>query len=136
MPDVILSIHPKYAELILSGKKTVELRKRIWKKMVRRVYLYATKPIQKLLGYFEILDTCFSLLPSLWKWSQNYSYISRDEFDAYYNGHTSGIGIVINFVEKFKEPIDPFALDPQFTIPQNFCYVSRDLEKKLNKIEV
>lgn len=51
--DVLLSLKPKYAEMILSGKKTVELRKRWANKEVDKVWIYATEPVGKILGYFE-----------------------------------------------------------------------------------
>ena len=46
----ILSIHPEYAYKILSGEKTHELRKVLFKKPVTHVLVYATAPISKVIG--------------------------------------------------------------------------------------
>lgn len=60
--NIILSIHPKWAKLIYSGKKTVEWRKSIPMKMhplkLRdgdskvKVYIYETSPMKLVTGFF------------------------------------------------------------------------------------
>lgn len=61
--NIILSIKPKWAELIYSGKKTIEWRKSFPKREnIECVYLYETAPVKKdyrlfHLGWFR--ETCF-----------------------------------------------------------------------------
>ncbi len=50
--NVIFSIKPKYVERILSGEKKYEFRKRIWKKQVDRVFIYASSPVKKIVASF------------------------------------------------------------------------------------
>ena len=56
MADIILSIHPKWAEKIYSGEKTVEVRKTQpdWEKSEAAedlaIYLYETAPVKKITG--------------------------------------------------------------------------------------
>ena len=56
MTDIILSIHPKWAEKIYSGEKTIEVRKTQpdWEKPESAddlvIYLYETTPIKKVTG--------------------------------------------------------------------------------------
>tara|TARA_B100000700_G_C15059942_1_gene865094 strand:- start:28 stop:270 length:243 start_codon:yes stop_codon:yes gene_type:complete len=52
--DAILSIKPKHIKNIISGKKTYEYRKRVFKKNVDKVYMYSSYPEQKVVGYFNI----------------------------------------------------------------------------------
>ena len=48
---VVLSLKPRFAEAILSGVKTVELRRTVPKIVVpTRALLYATTPVRALLG--------------------------------------------------------------------------------------
>lgn len=50
MKSVMISINPKWCELIVSGKKTVEVRKTKPKlETPFKVYIYMTKPKEKLL---------------------------------------------------------------------------------------
>lgn len=44
MKSVLISIQPKWCELIASGKKTVEVRKTAPKEVPFKAYIYATKP--------------------------------------------------------------------------------------------
>lgn len=52
--NILLSIHPNWAELIYSGEKQVEWRKSIPMTADEntRVYLYETSPVRKVTGYF------------------------------------------------------------------------------------
>ena len=65
--NIILSIKPKWAELIYSGKKTIEWRKS-WPKYekfefihVGKVFLYETAPVKMITGFFE-LNGCRELI--------------------------------------------------------------------------
>lgn len=55
MTDIMLSIHPRHADAILDGCKTVEVRTTLPLKIWRdeKIYLYATSPIQKVIGVVE-----------------------------------------------------------------------------------
>ncbi len=66
--NIILSIKPKWAELIYSGKKTIEWRKS-WPKYekfefqhVGKVLLYETAPVKMITGFFELDDGCEKLI--------------------------------------------------------------------------
>lgn len=52
--NIVLSIHPKWATLIYSGKKTIEWRKSFPKIYYPRmkIFLYETAPICRVTGYF------------------------------------------------------------------------------------
>lgn len=65
--NIILSIKPKWAELIYSGKKTIEWRKS-WPKYnmfefqkIEKVFLYETAPVKMITGFFE-LNGCRELI--------------------------------------------------------------------------
>ena len=51
--DAIFSLKPSFAEAILEGSKTVELRTVAPAKPVERVWIYATAPQMKIMGYFR-----------------------------------------------------------------------------------
>lgn len=59
MKSIILSIKPQYAELIYSGQKDVEFRKRIPSKPFHHVWIYETAPVQMITGCFYV--------KSIWK---------------------------------------------------------------------
>lgn len=52
---ILLSIHPKWADKIYSGEKTIEWRKSFPKDFISfqtKVYLYETAPVKKITGVF------------------------------------------------------------------------------------
>jgi len=52
--NILLSIKPKYAELIKSGMKRYEFRRKISKKAGRsKIFIYSTSPVKKITGVFD-----------------------------------------------------------------------------------
>lgn len=50
--DALFSIRPHFATAILDGSKTVELRTVAPRKTIERIWIYATAPVQQIVGYF------------------------------------------------------------------------------------
>ncbi len=137
---IILSIKPKYADLIFQGKKKVELR-RILPNIELELFvpgsnlyiphqnifwlLYETAPRSKIRviidTYYVIKDV---LVEDLWSKSFQNLGISKKEFDKYFKGKTFGNGIRFDRVIPFIEPLflSNFGIS---TPPQNFCYARK-----------
>ena len=63
---IILSIKPQYCDEIFAGEKRFEYRRKMFKRSVESVLVYATSPICKIVGEFEI-DQVLEYTPeSLW----------------------------------------------------------------------
>jgi predicted transcriptional regulator len=82
---VLLSIKPEYAFKIFEGEKKFEFRKIIFKNPdIKIVVVYASSPVQQVIGEFEI-DDIFSLEPNLlWERTKEYSGISEEFFFEYF----------------------------------------------------
>ena len=64
---VLLSIKPKFAEKIFDGTKKFEFRKSIFKNdKVRKVVVYASFPVQKVIGEFTIADILNDDVAAIW----------------------------------------------------------------------
>ena len=134
--SVILAIKPKFANKIFSGEKTDELRKRIWaKNNINKVYMYATSPISKIVGYFIINKIQQFNTRILWLLVKESACISKTQFAEYYLGKSHGYKISIKKAMKFLKPFDPKEINPDFKAPQNFMYVKKELERELVKLE-
>ena len=126
--NVILSIQPTFCQSIFDGKKVYEYRKRIFKRTdVDKVYIYASKPICKIVGYFTIAAMIEESPNNMWKTTHEGSGISKEFFDAYFSGCDMAHAIAIGEVVKFDTPIDPKEVIKNFTAPQNYMYVDYDL---------
>ena len=76
---VLLSIKPEYAEKILSGAKRFEYRKAAPRNTaVRTVVIYATLPVGKVIGEFEIGGVLREPPEVLWNQTKQASGITRD----------------------------------------------------------
>lgn len=121
---VLLSIKPEYAYLILKGVKRFEFRKSIFKrKGIKTVVIYATMPVGKVIGEFDVGEV-ISLEPQkLWQLTKPYAGITKDFFDDYFG--TKKLAFAIS-VENPKEYKNPLAIDdflPGATPPQSYRYI-------------
>lgn len=122
---VLLSIKPEYANKILSGEKRFEFRKAIFKDPnVRTVVIYATKPVGKVIGEFEIESVLSACPETLWHKTKRFSGITRLFFDEYFMGRETAYAIQVKSVQKYHTPLDLKSVLPHNFPPQSFCYLT------------
>ncbi|OFX74799.1 MAG: hypothetical protein A2X12_11975, partial [Bacteroidetes bacterium GWE2_29_8] len=93
---VLLSIKPQFAELIFNGTKKYEFRRSIFKnKDIKTVVVYASSPIQKVIGEFEIDTVLNKELEELWEVTKNYAGIEKSFFYEYFASKEKGYAIKI-----------------------------------------
>ncbi len=119
-----MSIHPVYATAIMSGQKTVEFRKRRLADDITTVWVYATAPVQAVVGWFQIEEVIEDSPASLWRQFGEVGCINRSEFDKYYKAHTSGVGIRIGKVAEFDSPLNLSSVVASGVPPQSFLYIN------------
>ena len=119
---VILSIKPQFANKIFEGSKQFEFRKAIFKNPnIKKVIVYASSPIQKVIGEFEI-DQIISDDPhTVWRQTKSKSGISADYFFEYF--HDRDVAYA-NKVKKAKLYKNALCLREDFNLlpPQSFMY--------------
>ena len=126
--NVIISIRPTFCKLIFGGQKRYEYRKRVFKHSdVDKVYIYTSKPISKIVGYFTIKRIIDDTPSNVWNMTHEHGGITKKQFFDYFKGHKVAHAIEIDEVVKLDTPIDPKSIIKGFTAPQNFMYVDRDL---------
>lgn len=121
---VLLSIKPEYAERILDGEKRFEFRKSVFKNCeVKTVVIYATKPVGKVVGEFEI-DRVISGHPQkVWSLTAEFAGISKRFFNDYFCGRETAYAIKVSRAKRYKKPVELDSLLPNGTAPQSFCYL-------------
>ena len=62
-----MSIHPEYAEALLDGMKTVELRKSGVADDVSHIVIYATAPVRRVLGWVEAVRVEHGSPSAIWR---------------------------------------------------------------------
>ncbi|MBE9059910.1 hypothetical protein [cf. Phormidesmis sp. LEGE 11477] len=128
--DVLLSIKPKFANAIFSGEKQFEFRRVIFKdKTVKKVYVYASRPIGLVLGEFDIEEVITEDPNSLWSITKSASGISRKYFDEYFKGKSIAHAIKVSAVREYSEPTTLMKLFNVNRPPQSFMYVDLNLSE-------
>ena len=121
---VLLSIKPEYAEKILSGEKKFEFCRVLPKnKAVKKVVIYATLPVGKVVGEFEIAEFISQPPIYLWERTADSSGISATFFNAYFKGRDVAHAIKVGKVTKYNQYKDLVDILPSGIPPQSFCYI-------------
>jgi predicted transcriptional regulator len=122
---VLLSIRPEYVERIFDGTKGYEFRRRPYTNTtVKTVVVYATKPIGKIVGEFDVEYILGETPDALWNRTADRSGISRAFFDAYFEGREIAYALKIGAVRPYAEPISPGEVLENFTPPQSYMYLA------------
>lgn len=121
---VLLSIKPEYAFKIFEGTKKYEFRKSIFKrKDVRKVVVYASSPVQQVIGEFEIADILTDKVDIIWNRTKQYSGITKDFFDEYFQDKELANAIKVGKTTRFKTPktLRDYNIN---AAPQSFMYLN------------
>jgi predicted transcriptional regulator len=131
---VLLSIKPKYANLILAGSKTVELRRSWPSNEIGVIVIYSSSPIQRLTGIALIKEIKECDLASLWKLANAHGGgVTFEELQKYVGKKRQSYGIMLGRVVAAEVLVDPKDLIKNFTPPQGFLYLCpRDYERAKN----
>jgi len=90
---------------------------------VRTVLIYCTRPIGLLVAEFDIADILEDAPEALWASTAEGSGISKDFFDAYFEGRSRAYALQIGELRVFDEPISPSDWFDNFSPPQSYMYV-------------
>jgi type I restriction enzyme S subunit len=108
----------------MSGAKQYEFRKQIFKdESIKTVFIYSSSPQKKIVACFRVGRIIEGHPDYLWEEFWDVSGLSEPEFFEYFSGKENGFAIRIDELEKFDEPVDPYAMFERFVPPQSFCYV-------------
>lgn len=124
---VLLSIKPEFAFKIFDGEKKFEFRKVIFKNPdIRTVVVYASSPVQQVIGEFEIDDILSSSPNEIWELTKKYSGISEIYFHEYFENRLIAHAIKIKNTKRYKKPM---SLKDDFNVlpPQSYLYLNEEV---------
>jgi len=120
-----MAIHPRFAEAIMDGEKSVEFRKRRLADDIREVWVYATAPVSQVIGKFSVEEIVQAEPRVIWAQYGGRGVIDRDDFFDYYADSSAAVAIVVGAATRFAEPFDLVDMDPRPAVPQSFAYISQ-----------
>lgn len=121
---VLLSIKPEFARAIMDGTKRYEFRRAIFRDTsISRVVLYASSPIQEVVGEFTVGRVLSAEPNTLWKRTRHGAGISKEFFDRYFINKPIAYAIEVLRPKRYRFPLQ---LAKDFNVasaPQSFCYL-------------
>jgi predicted transcriptional regulator len=120
---VLLSIKPEFAEKIFNGTKKYEFRRSVFKNPdIKIIVVYASFPVQKVIGEFEIESILNHDLKTLWELTKDSAGISKQFFFDYFENKDNGFAIKIKKTTKYRKSLC-LKNDFNATPPQSFMYL-------------
>ena len=142
--DYLFSIHPRHAARILSGEKTIELRRgRVNLDMPSRIWIYVTTPAKRIAGVALVEAIEYGTPNKIWEKYSNKMGITRSEYCAYVAARDTISAIKVSRATSLEEPIHLSALksiSPTFHPPQFYLRLqeetnlSRELRRRFKDV--
>lgn len=122
---VLLSVKPRFADLIVSGTKQVEFR-RVWAhEPVPWIAVYSSAPTQQIIGIVEVESVVLGSASTLWTLNGRLGGgLKRTELRSYFAGKPKGYAVMLGRVLRPNVPLEPAEIVPGFRAPQSFRYLT------------
>lgn len=121
---ILLSIKPEYASKILDGSKKFEYRRKIYKRTgIKKVIIYATLPVGKVVGEFQIEGVIESCPKQLWAETKEASGITYDFYSSYFSDREKAFALKVGKVRRYKIPKCLTEFLDSGIAPQSYAYV-------------
>jgi predicted transcriptional regulator len=119
---MLLSIKPKYAKVILEGKKRYEFRKSKPKEGVNRIIFYASAPQKQVVGEATIDEILENTPKEIWEIAKTAAGITRKFYFSYYAGKDRAIAYKLKDVVTYETPkeLSDYGIRQA---PQSFVYL-------------
>lgn len=109
--------------MILSGEKKFEFRRTIFKNPdVKKIVIYASSPVSKVVGEFEIDDILSFDIDKLWHLTMDYAGIDKEYYDSYFSGKEVGHAIKVKKIKKYPNHKELSEFNVK-RAPQSFAYI-------------
>ena len=130
---VLMSIKPHWADAIMGGRKRVEFRRARFGRAISHVIVYATSPVQRVVGFFEVPEITEAAPETLWEMFSAVGEIGEAAFVDYYDGKVEGIAIHVGQVTRLAEPAKLTDVVPGAVAPQSYLYAGSAVIPELTR---
>ena len=118
---ILLSVKPEYIDKIFAGSKTFEYRRKLPQKTISSIILYATDPVQQIVGEVEVIGTISASPSALWEQTKHSAGISRAKYRDYFRKCKNANAFILGTVTKYHPPkeLSDYGIN---SAPQSFQY--------------
>ena len=130
---LLMSIRTKYAMMILSGEKKVEVRRMFSKKWKSsKVTIYVSGRERSLVGEALIKDVIFDKPENVWERFSDQIGCAKEEFDKYTASKNKVYAIVLEDAVPYQKSISikevSSLMKENLRPPQNYCNLNNNLK--------
>lgn len=131
---VLLSVKPRFADLIVAGTKQVEFR-RVWaQEPVPWIAVYSSTPTQQIVGIVEVESVVVASASTLWALNgRRGGGLTRAELRSYFAGKPEGYAVMLGRVLRPRAPLEPAEIVRGFRAPQSFRYLNEPEVLRLSR---
>lgn len=127
---VLLSVRTPHVHRLLSGIKTVELRRRPWRVPDgTTALLYESRDRRAIVGSVVVESTVVGSRSAIWAAFGARSGLTRREYREYFAGAAVAVAISVGRARQLDEPLTLGELrrrNPSFYVPQSYRYMAPD----------
>lgn len=123
---LLISIKPEFAKKILSGEKTFEFRKKLPKEPVDTMLIYASSPVQRIIGYAHVDGIHTLPLSQLWERTKRGAGIDNGYFHEYFGWMREGSALALSSPVSLTRPVRLEEIGVR-KAPQSFMYIEKEL---------
>lgn len=120
---ILMSIHNKHIKNIKNGNKKFEFRKVEARRFSENeIFIYATAPISKVVGFAKIGKVHVDTPKNIWKFTKDFSGVDEKFYYDYYENKNKAIAYEIEYYIEFEKPkeLAEFGI---YSAPQSFVYI-------------
>ena len=124
---LLMSLRPRFAQAILDGSKTVELRRtRVSAQPGTTIIIYASAPIMSVVGLARLISVHTDTPARLWRRHRKNLALSLAEFDNYLAGAEAGTCLTLDSPQRLHTPYELAWLRDYaaFRPPQSYRYLA------------
>ena len=122
MTSIILPINPIFVEEIFKLNKRYEYRKSVCKKNIDKIYIYATRPVKKVVGEAMIDNIITGDKEYVWNITKDYAGINKTFYENYFKNSKKACAYCLGKVKAYRKPKDLKDFGINF-YPQSYVYV-------------
>ena len=130
---LLISIQPRFANAILNGTKTIELRRTMpTLPPAALALIYASSPTKAVLGWATVDEVLRASPSALWRNHKDSTGVNVDEFTDYFAGRSAAFGLQLSAVRRADDALSLSALRAHgLEPPQSWRYIATDLAQAL-----
>jgi len=134
--SILISVKPEYADQIMDGCKTVELRRRFTEEVDKntRLFIYSSSPVKAIVGYARIDRVAKLAVPQIWRTFRNEACIEKADFENYFHGSDFGFVVLLNQVKPLAASLELEDISDRWGIrpPQSYMYLTAEVASAIS----